>query len=220
MTSFYKDEVRAIGRELGLPAEMLDRHPFPGPGLAIRLLCSDEAKPVVKRDEGFLLPIRSVGVQGDSRSYRSALALESVSQAAVDEAAETINRVADVNRAVGLAGSHAPLASLSATPCWIDSPRLVRLRRADAIVRRICLESGFEKKVWQFPVVVAPLGVPGRPDSVVLRPIDSIDGMTAQVVVMDEALLRRMTAELLAVPGICAVFYDLTHKPPGTIEWE
>lgn len=220
LTSFYKDEVRAIGRELGLPAEMLDRHPFPGPGLAIRLLCSDEAKAVVKREEGVLLPVRSVGVQGDSRTYRSALALESVSRAAVGEAAETVNRVADVNRVVGLAGSHAPLASLATTPCWIDSQRLERLRRADAIVRRICLESGFEKKVWQFPVVVAPLGVPGRPDSVVLRPIDSMDGMTAQVVVMDAPLLREMTAELLAVPGICAVFYDLTHKPPGTIEWE
>lgn len=220
LTSFYKDEVRAIGRELELPAEMLDRHPFPGPGLAIRLLCSDESKPVVKREEGFLLPVRSVGVQGDSRSYRSALALETISQEALDEATETINRLTDVNRVVGLAGSYAALDSLLSIPSYIDAQRLARLRRADAIVRRLCHDRGFEKKVWQFPVVVVPLGTAERPDSVVLRPIDSIDGMTAQAVLMESGLLREMTDELLEVPGICAVFYDLTHKPPGTIEWE
>ena len=220
LTSFYKDEVRAIGRELELPTEMLDRHPFPGPGLAIRLLCSGESEPVVKRDEGYLLPVRSVGVQGDSRSYRSALALESISQEALDEATETINRLSDVNRVVGLAGGHAPLDSLSSAPTYIEDQRLARLRRADAIVRRLSHDGGFEKKVWQFPVVVVPLGTRERPDSVVLRPIDSIDGMTAQAVLMDEVLLQKMTAELLTVPGICSVFYDLTHKPPGTIEWE
>jgi GMP synthase (glutamine-hydrolysing) len=220
LTSFYKDEVRAIGRELELPAEMLDRHPFPGPGLAIRLLCSDESKRVVKRDEGYLLPIRSVGVQGDSRSYRSALALEKISQEALDEATETINRLSDVNRVVGLAGGHAALDSLRSNPSYIDAQRLARLRRADAIVRRLCHDRGFEKKVWQFPVVIVPLGIQDRPDSVVLRPIDSIDGMTAQAVLMESALLREMTNELLAIPGICAVFYDLTHKPPGTLEWE
>ena len=220
LTSFYKDEVRAIGRELELPKEMLDRHPFPGPGLAIRLLCSNESKPVVKRDEGFLLPVRSVGVQGDSRSYRSALALESVSQEALDEATETINRLADVNRVVGLAGAHAPLDTLMSSPLFIDAQRLARLRRADAIVRRLCHDRGFEKKVWQFPVVIVPVGAGERPDSVVLRPIDSIDGMTAQAVLMESGLLREMTNELLTIPGICAVFYDVTHKPPGTIEWE
>jgi GMP synthase (glutamine-hydrolysing) len=80
--------------------------------------------------------------------------------------------------------------------------------------------SGFDAKVWQFPVVLIPLGSGGRPDSVVLRPIDSTDGMTAQSVPMEEALLRAMAGRLLEVPGVCGVFYDLTHKPPGTIEWE
>jgi GMP synthase (glutamine-hydrolysing) len=69
-------------------------------------------------------------------------------------------------------------------------------------------------------VVLIPLGAGSEPDSVVLRPIHSIDGMTAQVVRMPEDLLRRMAEELLKVEGVCAVFYDLTHKPPGTIEWE
>ena len=50
--------------------------------------------------------------------------------------------------------------------------------------------------------------------------MDSVDGMTAQSVAMEETLLRTMAAELLEVAGVAAVFYDLTHKPPGTIEWE
>jgi GMP synthase (glutamine-hydrolysing) len=64
------------------------------------------------------------------------------------------------------------------------------------------------------------VGTPELPDSVVLRPIHSVDGMTAQSVSMPSELLRAMAREILAVEGICAVFYDLTHKPPGTIEWE
>jgi GMP synthase (glutamine-hydrolysing) len=102
----------------------------------------------------------------------------------------------------------------------LHAVRLERLRAADAIVRRLCQESGFERQVWQFPVILAPVGSADWPDSVVLRPVHSVDGMTAQSVGMDPALLDRMAAELLAVDGVCAVFYDLTHKPPGTIEWE
>jgi GMP synthase (glutamine-hydrolysing) len=56
--------------------------------------------------------------------------------------------------------------------------------------------------------------------SVVLRPIDSVDGMTAQSVDMPAPLLAAMSTQLLTLPGIAGVFYDLTHKPPGTIEWE
>ena len=74
--------------------------------------------------------------------------------------------------------------------------------------------------MWQFPVILAPFGTENAPDSVVLRPIDSVDGMTAQSVVMEPELLERMAAELLQIPGVAGVFYDLTHKPPGTIEWE
>ena len=94
------------------------------------------------------------------------------------------------------------------------------MRAADAIVRRLSQESGFEREVWQFPVVLIPLGVAAHPDSVVLRPVHSVDGMTAQSIRMSAELLDRLTAELLTVAGVGAVFYDLTHKPPGTIEWE
>jgi GMP synthase (glutamine-hydrolysing) len=87
-------------------------------------------------------------------------------------------------------------------------------------VRRVSHDSGFDRRIWQFPVVLIPLGLEGRPDSVVLRPVDSVDGMTAQSVEMPDAVLREMRTALMQVEGVAGVFYDLTHKPPGTIEWE
>jgi GMP synthase (glutamine-hydrolysing) len=218
LASFYKDEVREIGAELGIPAEFLHRHPFPGPGLAIRCLCSETEAKVERLDPGWLLPIRSVGVKGDSRSYHSVLALEDLP--ADELATELVNRIMDINRVVGVVKARTPISVMHSTLGSLSRKRLVRLRRADAIVRRLSDESGFEKQVWQFPVVLIPLGASGAPDSIVLRPIHSVDGMTAQVVRMPKDLLGRMADELLAIDGICAVLYDLTHKPPGTIEWE
>ena len=218
----YKDEVRELGRELGLSGDLLGRHPFPGPGLAIRCLCSERRAPVERLEEGWLAAVKSVGVQGDSRSYRPVLVLEEgLADAGIHErAGALINRTPGINRVVALAASHSPVAGWETRPCWIDAVRLERLRRADAIVRRLCQESGFEQQVWQFPVVLAPLGTEERPDAVVLRPIHSVDGMTARAVAIPPALLGRMCGELLAIEGLNAVLIDLTNKPPGTIEWE
>jgi GMP synthase (glutamine-hydrolysing) len=218
LASFYKDEVREIGAELGIPGEFLHRHPFPGPGLAIRCLCSETEAPVERRQPGWLLPIRSVGVKGDSRSYHAVLALENLP--ADELATELVNRMQDINRVVGVLKAREPISAMRSTVRSLTRERLDRLRRADAIVRGLSVESGFEDQVWQFPVVLIPFGAAGTPDSIVLRPIHSVDGMTAQVVRMPEDLLHQMADELLAVDGICVVFYDLTHKPPGTIEWE
>ena len=88
------------------------------------------------------------------------------------------------------------------------------------MVREMSRESGFDGEVWQFPVILIPLGAGEARDSVVLRPIQSIDGMTADAVIMPDALLRAMAARLMTIPVIAGVYYDLTHKPPGTIEWE
>lgn len=217
LTSFYKDEVRQIGRELGLPEELLERHPFPGPGLAIRCLCSEADAPVHRAPEGWLVPVRSVGVQGDGRTYAEVLAIEGLDHAL---ATELINRAAGVNRVIGVVETRAPMEEMCVRAAALSVVRLERLRRADALVRRLSHESGFDRRVWQFPVVLIPLGTAEAPDSVVLRPVDSVDGMTAQSVGMDEALLCRMARELLALEGIGGVFYDLTHKPPATIEWE
>jgi GMP synthase (glutamine-hydrolysing) len=223
LSSFYKDEVREIGEELKLPAELLHRHPFPGPGLAIRCLCATGDAPLSRTEDGWFVPIHSVGVQGDERSYRPVLVLDQVPPpggSLQDAATELINRIAGINRVVALVESVAPLASLAVRDSALTPERLARLRRADAVVRRLSHDSDFDKHVWQFPVVLIPLGTADRPDAVVLRPIDSVDGMTARSVPMGPALLATMTHELLQIAGVSGVYYDLTHKPPATIEWE
>jgi GMP synthase (glutamine-hydrolysing) len=219
LASFYKDEVRMIGAQLGLTPALLDRHPFPGPGLAIRCLCSETSGAPEKLPEGWILPVRSVGVQGDSRTYRATLAIEDFLTS--DEAvAGLINRMDRINRVVARVWTAEEIGNMRAFPAFLTQERLDRLRRADALVRKWTRVSGFDDKVWQLPVVLIPFGLPGRPDSVVLRPIDSVDGMTASVVRMPDALLSEIVGELSRIPGIAGVFYDLTNKPPATIEWE
>ncbi len=219
LSSFYKDEVRAIGRQLGLAPALLDRHPFPGPGLAIRCLCSDTSGVPEKITDGYIIPVRSVGVQGDSRTYRSVLAIESF-PATDDETARLINKLDQVNRVVVAVWTAAPLETMRVEPAALTADRLNLLRRADAIVRELTHQSGFDSAIWQFPVVLIPFGAQDDHNSVVLRPIDSVDGMTASAVRMPAVLLEAITRELRAIKGIAGVFYDLTNKPPGTIEWE
>ncbi len=221
LRDLYKDEVRVLGRTMKLPGELLDRHPFPGPGLAIRCLCSDTAAPVEATPEGWVVPVRSVGVQGDSRTYRPVLAVEELpTEEVIDRATHLINQRVDVNRVIAYCGGHTPLSQAQVLPSAITEERLDRLRRADAIVREMSEQSGFEQQVWQFPVVLIPLGDATRPDSVVLRPIYSVDGMTASAVAMPDALREALVARLLDIPGVAHVLYDITHKPPATIEWE
>jgi GMP synthase (glutamine-hydrolysing) len=223
LADFYKDEVRAIGKQLELPAELLNRHPFPGPGLAIRCLCSEVEEPVTRVPDGWLVPVRSVGVQGDSRSYAPVLAIEafpSSSSRLQEEATELVNRTAGVNRVIARVAARDPLEHQRVYASSLTHGRVALLRRADAIVREMSHASGFEAEVWQFPVILIPLGTGESRDSVVLRPIQSVDGMTADSVAMPDELLHGMAARLMAIPDIAGVYYDLTHKPPGTIEWE
>jgi GMP synthase (glutamine-hydrolysing) len=222
LTSFYKDEVREIGRELRLPEKFLERHPFPGPGLAIRCLCSAREAPLIESEDGWVLPIRSVGVQGDLRSYRHALALEmKPDEDLIRKRAPVLtNRRDDINRVVAVCGANAALSSLKLQQAYLTKDRLDLLRDIDAIVRQFGEETGFEKQVWQFPVVLLPIGAGRRRESIVLRPVGSIDGMTADAVLMEPSLLDQLTGALLALDGVCTVFYDVTNKPPATIEWE
>jgi GMP synthase (glutamine-hydrolysing) len=221
LKSFYKDEVREVGAELGLPAELLERHPFPGPGLAIRCLCSPVDAPVRQTPEGWLVPVKSVGVQGDERSYAPVMAIDSA-DGSLDygRAIEIVNQVRDVNRVVALIETRVPVERMQVWASELSAGRIARLRRADAAVRALSHQSGYDREVWQFPVILIPLGTAEAPDSIVLRPIDSVDGMTARSVPMDAALRSAVCAAVLEDPAIAGVFYDLTHKPPGTIEWE
>ena len=146
----FKDEVRVIGRELGLPESMVERQPFPGPGLGVRCLGA------ITRD------------------------------------------------------------------------RLEALREADAILRAEFAQAGLEGKVWQYFVSVPDFRATGVRDGkrayewpAIIRAVNTVDAMTAEVPELDWALLKKITARILAeVPGICRVVYDLTPKPTGTIEWE
>lgn len=223
LTSFYKDEVRAIGMQLGIPADYLERHPFPGPGLAIRCLCAEADTELTAQGESFVIPVHSVGVQGDFRTYGPVLATTeypSKSANLQSLATDLVNSTAGINRVVALVDSRVSLTEMKVRASSVTRERLDRLRRADAAVREMSHASGFDREIWQFPVVLIPVGTEDAPDSLVLRPVDSIDGMTAQSVSMDDDLLATMAARLIEMDGIAAVFYDLTHKPPATIEWE
>jgi GMP synthase (glutamine-hydrolysing) len=218
LKSFYKDEVREVGRELGLPSELLERHPFPGPGLAIRCLCSEVDAPLRATADGYIVPVNSVGVQGDSRSYAPVLAIDALDH---ERATALINRLPGINRVIGSVRTRVPISRMQVRAGFLTPQRIARLRLADAAIRRLSQRAGFDQRVWQFPVILIPLGASAEfPDSVVLRPVDSVDGMTARSVSIDPALLQEMCAELFQQEGIAGVFLDLTHKPPGTIEWE
>ena len=171
--------------------------------------------------EGWLVPVKSVGVQGDERSYAPVMAIDSA-DGSLDygRAIEIVNQVRDVNRVVALIETRVPVERMQVWASELSAGRIARLRRADAAVRALSHQSGYDREVWQFPVILIPLGTAEAPDSIVLRPIDSVDGMTARSVPMDAALRSAVCAAVLEDPAIAGVFYDLTHKPPGTIEWE
>ena len=228
LKDLYKDEVRALGEELGLPHELVWRHPFPGPGLGVRILCAKESSPLDKAQYDIPvphlpLPIKSVGVQGDSRSYRHPVALFSTEKVPSAEhwklATSIPNAIHEFNR-VMFCVSHTEPMSLIFTPGYITKERADLLRDADNIVDEEMRAAGLYESIWQFPVVLLPVGTKEGEQSIVLRPIESQEAMTAKAINLSKDVLEKMTKRLLAIPGIGIVFLDLTHKPPGTIEWE
>ena len=150
LRELFKDEVRALGRTLGLPASFIGRHPFPGPGLAIR--CPGE----------------------------------------------------------------------------ITSAKLDILRAADAVYIDQIRKHGLYDEIWQAFAVILPVrtvGVMGDGRTYdyacALRAVTSVDGMTADYYPFEHAFLSETATRIInEVPGINRVTYDITSKPPGTIEWE
>jgi GMP synthase (glutamine-hydrolysing) len=232
LAEFYKDEVREIGRAIGLDDRLTHRWPFPGPGLAIRCLCAaeDAATPGKRLPlapgygpfEAVRFPLRSVGVQGDGRTYRDVVALAGpLDYPRLQQlGSELCNANTEHNRVMVLLTGHAgALRDGRVVHAHLTEPRLRRLREADAIVRSTLEESGLTDSVWQFPVISIPLSFGGG-ETIVLRPVNSTDGMTANFARLPQDLLLRLAGEIGDLPGVDAVFLDCTDKPPGTIEWE
>ncbi len=237
LAELYKVEVRELGERLGIPASMLGRHPFPGPGLGVRALCSDG----IPDEHGFgalapaaaalassfgleslPLPIRSVGVKADLRAYEHPVLLSGdVPWQRLMLAVSAITaKVPGVNRCVwNLASGHpASARPLAAT---VTRPRLDLLREADHIVMEALRTWGLYDQVWQCPTVLLPLSLGERSgETVVLRPIRSQRAMTATPVEFPAAMRSRLARDILALPGVSGVLLDVTSKPPGTIEWE
>ena len=117
-----------------------------------------------------------------------------------------------------MAGRDLPLRI---TPVSITRARADLLRQADAIVHRLMPKALMRPDhIWQFPVILIPVSATPGHESIVLRPVSSSEAMTASFAPIPWRHLHKIVAELLRLPGIDAVFFDLSHKPPGTIEWE
>jgi len=256
LRDFHKDEVRELGTTLGLPKHLVWRQPFPGPGLAIRVLCSDgtpatplppadidKVKQLVKKHCPSMaysvvqLPVLTVGVQGDCRSYKSPIALSlpmgtdpsKIKWNELFEIAKYVPaEVPTVSRTCFMWGP--PLESDSegardVTPTYCSVDVMDQLREADAIVTAAILENDLHYSLSQVPVVLFPasFGLKGH-RSIALRPFITRDFMTGKPAIPGQDLpvqvLDEMVKKIGKVKGISRVVYDLTAKPPGTTEWE
>jgi len=288
LSEFHKDEVRQIGAELGLPAELTQRHPFPGPGLAIRILCANDAymekdfaetqvlcrlvvnyaemaakgHALLNRIEAItteeernelstvtrrakftatLLPIRTVGVQGDGRTYSYAVGISCTKEPSSSNEwndlmyfARLIPRVChNINRVTYIFGGVVEHPVTDVTPTMLTPFVISTLRQADHLANQVLNANQEAKsKLSQMPLVLIPIHFDRSPiekvtsfqRSVVIRTFITQDFMTGVPAVPGETLsmdvLTKMVSEIKSVPGISRVLYDLTPKPPGTTEWE
>ena len=237
LSELYKVEVRELGERIGIPHEFVWRHPFPGPGLGVRLLCStgigdrdgfDRIEPhaaEVGRRYGLQavpLPIRSVGVKADLRSYEHPVMVSGpAGWARLLEAAATLfKEVPGVNRCVWNLAPAAP-ASFRPLAATMTRDRLDLLREADAAVTEALVRHHYYDQVWQCPTVLLPLEIDGRGrELVVVRPVRSERGMTATPANLPAPVVEDLRDRILALPGVGGLCLDVTTKPPGTIEWE
>ncbi len=270
----YKDEVRKVGLELGLPKNLIQRQPFPGPGLGVRILCnsnfsapagttpvrqffgekridfeqlSQDINKFIKQEfksqlKAVALEIRSVGVQGDFRTYKYPVCLygnvknwENLSKISP----AITNKFSDINRVVYLiAPKEINIQKCHLTSGWITEDRIRTLQKADYLSRRWLDKIDTSRQVWQMPVVLLPLSVNSKADfnelldirknkklkkgneSIVLRPVVSEEAMTANFAEISIHEVKNLASKIMKDEQISAVFYDITNKPPGTIEWE
>lgn len=281
LQDFHKDEVRKLGLDLGLSSEVVMRHPFPGPGLAIRVICGEEryiekdysetqvlVKIIVEFEQmlkkshallnrvksatcteeqtelrrvsskqnlaATLLPIRTVGVQGDARSYNYAVGISSREDPVWDDLmliARIIPKVChNINRVCYIHGglvSH-PISDI--TPTYLTPSVISLLRQADHVANQALV--GCQNRIAQMPVILIPIHfdrepiskIPSCQRSIVLRPFCTNDFMTGVPALPGKQIplevVQRMFTDICSIPGVSRVLYDLTAKPPGTTEWE
>jgi GMP synthase (glutamine-hydrolysing) len=234
LMELYKDEVRDLGRELGLPEHLVNRHPFPGPGLAIRVICSDteettpgydaetaELNRILKQYhlQGRILPIKSVGVQGDFRTYHHPaiiwpVEVEEVTWQNIRAASvQAVNSLKTVNRICF--SLHQP-QEFTLGKLFLQKENLDTLREVDAVMRKLTDDI---PDIWQMPVVQLPLYESGN-QCYVIRPVCSQDAMSADFYEMDLTYMAAIIQKVQEITGVGSVLYDVTTKPPGTIEWE
>ena len=265
----YKDEVRAIGHKLGLPDELVMRHPFPGPGLSINVLCSDGAISDKDKEEITLaqkeldeikldmfcekcnaglkrsiLPVRSVGVQGDFRTYRFPALLTFDGEAALREpqgpqkdgfyhfpdkrekieaCSSTITNSAKyINRTCIRLYQNPAIADsdLKIQQGYTTRERLDQLREVDNIVLTELHKSGWYDKIFQHLTIILPYASASDHSTFVLRPVISEDVMTARFAMLPKDLLQTIVHKIAELPFVDALYFDATNKPPATFGWE
>ncbi len=267
LKDLYKDEVRSIGKKIGLDDALVFRHPFPGPGLSINVLCSTgdfdrdsfeaaraELAALTDKDAtGFsrgrfialdALPVKSVGVQGDFRTYRFPAVIRFAEPIAdhlakkptdspaggenfpswdeLERASSAItNASKGVNRAIlELWVADGAREKLALREGYCDRPRLDQTRAADAIVLEELKDAQWYRKIFQHLTVNLPYAAEAGHCAIVLRPVVSEDVMTARFAHLDEALLGRIARRIAALGFVDAIYYDVTNKPPATFGWE
>ena len=183
-----------------------------------------------------VLPLRSVGVQGDGRTYAHPALLSRANdkievipdsgrgspvtwETLEQLSSELTNTVSEINRVIIQLGPERPLDQ-HLKEGYLTRERLNVLREADAVAMEELERYGLMTEVTQMPTVLVPLSSDGTQESVVLRPVSTDDFMPASVSLLPSAFLERVTERLMVIDGIEAVYYDITHKPPGTVEWE
>ena len=256
----YKDEVRAIGKKLGLDDELVMRHPFPGPGLSINVLCNDGKSWTSKDDEELaaakkeleeikldmfcahctqdlkrtVLPVRSVGVQGDFRTYRFPALLTFKNEGngfyhfpgkreKIEECSSTITNAAKFLNRTCIKLYQKPSVKdedLKLQEGFCDKRRLDQLREVDNIVLTELHKSGWYNKIFQHLTIDLPYASAEDKATFVLRPVISEDVMTARFAMLPEELLNTIAHKIAELDFVDALYFDATNKPPATFGWE
>ena len=237
LADLYKVEVRELGEALGLDPASIDRHPFPGPGLGIRVACAGEVadfdEPRLRSDvkrvlagtglRGVPLPVKSVGVKADVRSYEHPVLLVGPHlgwDRLTDIATSLVKQVHGINRCLFELSVRQPTCA-ELVPATLTRDRLELLRELDAIVMEALARHDLMTTVWQCPTVLVPLRLDGKGrELAVIRPVHSERGMTARPAWIGEACAAEITDALMEFEAVGGVAIDVTTKPPATIEWE